>query len=190
MLVFQGTADGRLVAYNAKEGTNIWEYEIGSGIIAPPVTYEVDGRQYLSIAVGWGGGIPALWARATEALKPGTVYTFAIGTKEPLPDYENLGRTEMVNMEYKANEEEWNEGRLLYDRHCVMCHGFVGMNGGSIPNLAYTTEARLNILDGILLQGAYVEKGMPNFSDRLSEEDVQLIKNYILAEVGKIKTMQ
>ena len=186
--MFQGTADGRLVAYDAKDGTNIWEFEIGSGIIAPPVTYEVDGEQYLSVAVGWGGGIPALWARATKELKPGTVYTFKLGADNPLPEYENLERTQMVSMEYDSNEEDWNKGRLLYDGHCVMCHGFVGMNGGSIPNLAYTTEARLNILDGILLQGAYVEKGMPDFSDRLSEDDVRLIKNYILAEVDKINT--
>jgi quinohemoprotein ethanol dehydrogenase len=54
-LVFQGTAEGKLVAYDAVTGTSLWETSVGSGVIAPPVTYLLDGKQYLSLAVGWGG---------------------------------------------------------------------------------------------------------------------------------------
>ncbi len=189
-LVFQGTADGRLVAYHAKDGSILWEFEIGSGMIAPPITYEVDGKQYLSIAVGWGGGIPALWSRATEELKPGTVYTFAIGANESLPTSTNLAGEEIINMTYSATKEELEKGMAIYDKLCVNCHGWIGMNGGSIPNLGYITQARLNILEGILLQGVFAEKGMPDFSDRLNEEEVQLIRNYILAEAEKLNTQE
>src|ERR1044071_9785659 len=54
-LVFQGTADGRFVAYNARTGKKVWEVPTGTGVIAAPSTYIVDGKQYVSIAVGWGG---------------------------------------------------------------------------------------------------------------------------------------
>ena len=54
------------------------------------------------------------------------------------------------------------------------------MNGGSIPNLAYSNEAIFGILEKIVIEGAFVEKGMPNFSDRLTAPDVELIKKYIL----------
>ncbi len=74
-LVFQGTADGRLVAYDAKTGDKLWETATGTGVVAAPATYMVDGKQYVSVAVGWGG-VYGLAARATERQGPGTVYTF------------------------------------------------------------------------------------------------------------------
>ena len=52
-IVWQGTADGRFVAYDAAIGTKIWETNVGGGVIAPPVTYMVDGRQYITLLVGW-----------------------------------------------------------------------------------------------------------------------------------------
>ena len=53
-LVFQGTADGQLVAYNATSGEKLWDAPLGGGVVAAPMTYEIDGKQYVSIAVGWG----------------------------------------------------------------------------------------------------------------------------------------
>ncbi|XUJ32826.1 PQQ-binding-like beta-propeller repeat protein [Bradyrhizobium japonicum] len=52
-LVFQGTADGRFVAYDAANGTKLWEMPTGTGAVAAAATYMVDDRQYISIAVGW-----------------------------------------------------------------------------------------------------------------------------------------
>ena len=75
-LVFQGTADGRFVAYNAKTGAKLWETPTGTGVVAAPATYEVDGKQYVSIAVGWGGvyGLaiapPSARARAPSTPSP------------------------------------------------------------------------------------------------------------------------
>jgi quinohemoprotein ethanol dehydrogenase len=51
-LVFEGTADGKFMALDAANGKILWEKNIGSGIIGSPITYEVDGKQYVSIAVG------------------------------------------------------------------------------------------------------------------------------------------
>ena len=69
-LVFQGTADGRFVAYNATTGEKLWEtadrHRRGGGA----VTYMVDGKQYVSVAVGWGG-VYGVTARATERQGPG-----------------------------------------------------------------------------------------------------------------------
>ena len=54
-LVFQGTADGRFIAYDATTGKSLCKTPAGTGVVAAPATYMVDGVQYLSIAVGWGG---------------------------------------------------------------------------------------------------------------------------------------
>ncbi|MGZ2852871.1 outer membrane protein assembly factor BamB family protein, partial [Pseudomonas aeruginosa] len=74
-LVFQGTADGRFVAYDAKTGKTLWETPTGTGVVAAASTYMLDGVQYVSIAVGWGG-VYGMAQRATERQNPGTVYTF------------------------------------------------------------------------------------------------------------------
>ncbi|NIP79274.1 MAG: PQQ-binding-like beta-propeller repeat protein, partial [Gemmatimonadetes bacterium] len=54
-LVFQGRVDGTFVAYHAETGEELWSYDLGLGITAPPITYSVDGRQYVALLVGWGG---------------------------------------------------------------------------------------------------------------------------------------
>ncbi|MEE3332438.1 MAG: PQQ-dependent dehydrogenase, methanol/ethanol family, partial [Myxococcota bacterium] len=57
-LVFQGSADGRLIAYRASDGEPLWESPAGTGVMAGPVTYSVDGVQYVAVAAGWGGSFP------------------------------------------------------------------------------------------------------------------------------------
>jgi PQQ-dependent dehydrogenase (methanol/ethanol family) len=54
-LVFQGASNGKLAAYSADRGEKLWEVDVGNGILAPPSTYEIDGTQYVSLLVGWGG---------------------------------------------------------------------------------------------------------------------------------------
>ena len=69
-LVFQGTADGRFIAYNATTGEKLWETPTGTGVVAAASTYMIDGKQYVSIAVGWGGVFGICAARHRVA-KPG-----------------------------------------------------------------------------------------------------------------------
>jgi Glucose dehydrogenase len=59
-LVFYGTPEGYLKAVNAKTGEEVWQFQTGSGVIAPPVTWEMDGEQYVAVVSGWGGAVP-LW---------------------------------------------------------------------------------------------------------------------------------
>jgi quinohemoprotein ethanol dehydrogenase len=84
-LVFQGDAKGIFKAFDAGSGKNLWSYDLGTGIMAAPNTYMVDGVQYVSIAVGWGGAEGLLDQAMTENINPGTVYTFALGKKEAPP---------------------------------------------------------------------------------------------------------
>lgn len=66
-LVFNGgTADRMIHAFDAKTGKKLWEFPLNSGVIAPPSTFMLDGKQYLALNVGWGGdgmGIQAGLAR-------------------------------------------------------------------------------------------------------------------------------
>ncbi len=54
-LIFQGRSDGMLCAYRATDGKKLWQFDAGTGIMAPPVTYLLNGVQYVTLMVGWGG---------------------------------------------------------------------------------------------------------------------------------------
>jgi alcohol dehydrogenase (cytochrome c) len=59
-LVFTGTSDGYVKAFNAKTGDEMWSFQTGSGVVSQPITWEMDGQQYVGIASGYGGAVP-LW---------------------------------------------------------------------------------------------------------------------------------
>jgi alcohol dehydrogenase (cytochrome c) len=51
-LIFLGHYDGTFAAYNAKTLTEVWSFNVGSPIQAPPVSYSVNGKQYVAVLVG------------------------------------------------------------------------------------------------------------------------------------------
>ncbi len=59
-LVFTGTPEGFLKAFDAKSGKELWKFNTGSGVVGSPVTWEQDGEQYVAVMSGWGGAVP-LW---------------------------------------------------------------------------------------------------------------------------------
>ena len=59
-LVFTGTPEGHLKAFDDETGEVLWQFQTGSGIVGQPVTWEMDGEQYVAVASGWGGAVP-LW---------------------------------------------------------------------------------------------------------------------------------
>jgi alcohol dehydrogenase (cytochrome c) len=59
-LVFTGTPEGYLKAFDAKTGKELWKFQTGSGVVGSPVTWEQDGEQYVAVMSGWGGAVP-LW---------------------------------------------------------------------------------------------------------------------------------
>lgn len=73
-LVFTGTPEGFLVAYDAETGKELWKFQTGSGVVSSPVTWEQDGEQYIGVTSGWGGAVP-LWggevARYVKELNQG-----------------------------------------------------------------------------------------------------------------------
>ncbi len=185
-LVFQGTADGRFMALNAKTGEKLWESPTGTGVVAAPATYLVDGKQYVSIAVGWGG-VYGLAQRATEREGPGTVYTFAVGGKAPLPEFVKYRMDELVaGVKYDAAQVP--AGTALYVSNCVFCHGVPGVDrGGNIPNLGYMNSSYIENLDKFVFAGPANARGMPDFTNKLSADDVQKIKAFIQGTADAIR---
>jgi quinohemoprotein ethanol dehydrogenase len=179
-LVFEGTADGKFRAMDADNGKILWEVNIGSGIIGSPITFEADGKQYVSIAAGWGG-VVGLRSKFTENIYPGTVYTFALNEKTAMPVFAKQAKKNLINLPFSATKEELARGGTLYMQYCLMCHGAPAEGGGALPDLANANEAVHKIFKDIVLKGLLLSNGMPNFGKRLNEKDVTAIHDYILS---------
>jgi quinohemoprotein ethanol dehydrogenase len=175
-LVFKGNGEGYLSAYDAKNGEELWSYDLKTGIVASPISYEIDGVQYISILVGWGG-VVGLHVNYTEQNNPGTLYTFALGSNNPFPDFPKVPEKQLIDLDYDASQEEIANGARLYDRYCSKCHG-----GGTIPDLKYSSKTVFNSFHSIVGEGAYLSLGMPSFKNRLNVEEIEDIRNYILSE--------
>lgn len=79
-LVFTGNMTGDFEAFNAETGEKVWHYNTGSGIVGQPVTWERDGKQYVTIANGVGA-VYALFAgdeRLASVPTGGNIWTFSV----------------------------------------------------------------------------------------------------------------
>ena len=84
-LVFYGTPEGFLKAVDAKTGKELWKFQTGSGVVAPPVTWQDGDTQYVAVVSGWGGAVP-LWggevAKKVNFLEQGgSVWVFKLASK-------------------------------------------------------------------------------------------------------------
>jgi quinohemoprotein ethanol dehydrogenase len=185
-LVFQGSADGRFFAFNAKTGEKLWETPVGTGVVAAPSTFEIDGQQYVSVAVGWGG-VYGMSTRHTDRNGPGTVYTFALNKKAEPPKFVAY-QLEKLLQGVKYNPDHVKDGTMLYVSNCVFCHGVPGVDrGGNIPNLGYMAANYIENLDQFVYKGPANERGMPDFTGKLSKNEVEKIKAFIQGTADAIR---
>ena len=185
-LVFQGTADGRFIAYNATSGEKLWETPTGTGVVAAASTYLIDGVQYVSVAVGWGG-VFGITQRVTEKEGPGTVFTFAIGGKAPAPEFTKYQIGNLLSG-VKYDPKDVPDGTAIYVQACATCHGVPGVDkGGNVKNLGYTTTENIVNLKDIVFKGPFTDKGMPDFTGKLTNEDVVKIQAFIQGTADAVR---
>jgi PQQ-dependent dehydrogenase (methanol/ethanol family) len=182
-LVFQGNGKGRFVAYDAGSGKLLWEFFAQTGIVAPPVTYEVDGEQYVTVLAGWGGAIPLLAGDlVVEAAHGGTnrVLTFKLGAKGELPPLKSVAR-KIDPPPAAAAKETVDRGRALYQQYCAGCHGDTAVSGGVVVDLRYGPSlGNADAWKAIVLDGTMVANGMVAFSRYLKPEEVEVIRAYVI----------
>jgi quinohemoprotein ethanol dehydrogenase len=174
-LVFQGQGSGEFAAYTADTGKKVWSIDTGSAIESIPVTYSVNGEQYVLLPVGWGSGsrlfAPA-WTMATPRSKrgPSRLLAFKLGGSVPFPAPPDIVPPVPKPPAQTADAATIKEGEKLYGTfYCDGCHS-PNLDGsgawvlnGAIPDLRYAPADVHDDWYAIVLGGTHWDKGMPGF---------------------------
>jgi quinohemoprotein ethanol dehydrogenase len=185
-VVFQGTADGDFIAYDAMTGTRLWAFDAKLGIMASPMTYSVAGRQYVSLLVGPGASIAAISHITNRGFKygaqPRRLLTFALDGNASLPPTapRDLAVHAVDDPRLAIDAATAEAGAAVYRAHCAYCHGRSLLSPGSPgPDLR---ESRLALdFDGfrtVVKGGTLVPRLMPKF-DELSDEELRALYMYV-----------
>ena len=188
-LVFQGDAHGRFNAYAADDGDKLWSVSTGSNITAAPVSYSLDGKQYILIPVGAGGGLQFVYPQmhaGDEVRGPTRLMAFALDSETPMPPVKVEPRPLPPQPKLEASPEELESGRRIYSWECKGCHGknAVARFGGSVPDLRYATADTHAAWHGIVIGGALQFNGMPPF--QLTIEESEAVRKYVLSQSRSI----
>ncbi|HEU4386310.1 MAG TPA: PQQ-dependent dehydrogenase, methanol/ethanol family [Blastocatellia bacterium] len=188
-LVFAGTASGNFEAYRADTGEKVWSFAAQTGVMAGPVSYSVNGQQYLGVLAGWGG----VFALATGevSFKSGHVrnisrmLVFKIGGKAALPPDPGAAEPTLNPPPSTADTATVKSGEALYQRFCSNCHGDVAVSGGLLPDLRYSSALKDDRWFDVVLGGSLRNSGMISFATELSRKDAQNIREYVILRANQ-----
>lgn len=179
-LVFQGTSDGRFLAVSADKGEILWSFDAQNSILPGPVSYSVDGEQYIAVGVGRGGALTMNTGKSYPTSNPNNrIMAFKLNGSAALPPAPKPERpVPPPRMEISAERIE--DGRRLFDRFCARCHGATAVGDGSIPDMRYLAPVWHENFEAVVLHGMMEKAGMPRFDDVLNAEQVESIHAYII----------
>ncbi len=183
-LVFQGGGDGAFSAYRADTGKRLWSVATGSPINAAPVSYLIDGEQFVLVPIGSGGGMQSVYPELhanEEDRGPTRLLAFSLNGAATLPE-DDPGEVALPRLPaLEAPAEVIAAGRELYADSCAFCHGknATARRAGSVPDLRYADLGIHERWDGIVIRGELEGLGMPRFE--LSTAQSQAIRAYVLS---------
>jgi quinohemoprotein ethanol dehydrogenase len=194
-LVFQGTAGGEFIAYSADKGSKLWSFPAQTGIIAAPMTYAIDGEQYVAILVGWGG----LWDLNTGVLSRlsgpapniSRLLVFKLGASGTLAAAPPMNAMVLDPPAFKGTPGQVAQGGSLYGRYCGACHGDAAVAGRLNPDLRHSGAiASADAIKAIVIDGALKHNGMVSFKAGLSPADAEAIRQYLINRANEDKALE
>jgi quinohemoprotein ethanol dehydrogenase len=195
-LVFQGNAGGNFVAYSANDGRQLWSFAAQTGIIAPPITYTVNGEQYVAVLAGWGGVFPLsptgfLTEQAGPLPNVSRLLVFKLGGTAKLPDAQALDRRPLDPPAFTGTDAQVASGAYSFGRYCSQCHNDAAIGSTVLPDLR--RSAALENRDtwmAIVHDGALKDNGMVSFAPSLSRSKIEDIRQYVIKRANEDKALE
>ncbi len=188
-LVFQGQLDGHFRAFDAKSGKLLWSFDAKAPVIAPPISYRVGGRQYVSVQTGFSlagsmSGKQLEPFRIDYRTQARRLLTFAIGGTKHLPPKAPDTLVPVADPDFRPDAAAEQRGTMIFHGRCLQCHGINAIAGGAAPDLRtsaipQSAEAFKAVVHG----GALLENGMPRF-DWASDAQLDDLRQYIRAQAA------
>jgi len=190
-LVVQGDAAGNLNAYRADTGEKLWSFSVQSPIMAAPVSYEVNGEQYIAVLSGFGSAFSLqagrVAAQSGNLRNISRVLAFKIGGTAALPPAPPEQKLVLNPPPATADAATVAAGEQLFGRYCSACHGENAVGGGVVPDLRASTFLGNDFFFEIVLNGAMKDAGMASFKAALDQKDAGAIRAYLIKRANDDK---
>jgi alcohol dehydrogenase (cytochrome c)/quinohemoprotein ethanol dehydrogenase len=191
-LVFQGTGSGQFTALDAGSGKQLWSAEAQTGIVAAPITYAIDGEQYVAIMAGSGSSWALIGGDSNmKGFNPQNIsrlLVYKLGGTAQLPPVPVVQKPPMNPPAATAPADVVAKGGGLYDAYCSNCHGPAAIQVGILPDLRRTPYLQSDeTFDSVVLGGARQAHGMANFSSVLKADDVHAIRAFVVLRANQDK---
>jgi quinohemoprotein ethanol dehydrogenase len=193
-LVFQGQLNGRLSAYSADKGKELWHFDAQNAVLSAPITFKFDGNQYVTVIVGMGSS-PIGIASALGGLtfdyrtQKRRILTFMLNGKAVLPAAEPPFKIKSIDDPgYRAHDALAGQGAVVFGRRCTICHGVDAVAAGGAPDLrASAVPQDKDSFAQIVSGGGLVTSGMPKF-DNLSALELESVRQYIRSRADDLRS--
>jgi len=154
--------------------------------VAAPISYEIDGEQYVAVMAGFGGAIvvfPDENAALNKYKNAGRIISFKLnGTQTPLPPKKIRNTVIPAPPEIIFSKEMIMKGEKIYQTLCFACHYTFGeRHFNDFPDLSMLTKPTHESFNDILLKGKLSYYGMANFSDVLKQEEAEAVHQYLIS---------
>ncbi|MFQ3324701.1 MAG: quinohemoprotein ethanol dehydrogenase [Pseudomonadales bacterium] len=184
-LIFQGNLEGKFYALAADTGNEVWSQDVQGGVMGSPVSYELDGEQYIAVVQGWGGESGLSFGVITGHLNfinVSRLLVYKLGANTALPRVEVVEQALPMPTLEQSDAEVIAQGNYIYHNHCAGCHGGNATSAGMIPDLRYSINIIAPAWKAIVIDGALEGNGMPNWSEYLDIEEMEKVKAYVVHE--------
>ena len=158
------------------------------------MSYEIDGEQYISVNVGWGGAFALVFGEFVQAESlpnVSRVLTFKLGANEKLPDVDWQPRVVFDPPEQQADAETIRRGHRLYQDTCMGCHGLNAVSGLLVPDLRASAFLHDEAgWEGVVRLGLLRGKGMPEMGNVIDVEESEAIRAYVIQEAWRAQRLR
>src|SRR5690606_31309639 len=182
-LVFHGNLPKQeFAAYRATDGEKLWSFDAKTAVFPGAISYELDGEQYIAIAVG--GPVQGGY----YAPNGSRLLVFRLGGDTILPDLPAFSQRPIDPPPQFASAEVIARGSAVFDAQCMLCHGRGGAARSTFPDLRRSPALQdQNLFDAIVMEGVLSANGMASFREHLQEGDTTALRAYLiqLAEAAR-----